>query len=496
MKFIRNNMNDYKILEMWECDFDLLCKNDVELTRFLKDNPIYIPLNPRDALYGGRTNAFKLKYVCDDETKINYYDYTSLYPYVQKTGKYPVGHPEIITENFDQNQRYFGLIKCKILPPNNLYIPVLPTRINNKLIFALCNQCAYEQNKNKCLHNQNERALFGTWISEEVYKAIECGYKLIKLEEVWHWKKTEQYNGESGGIFTEYINRAIQEKQEASGYPCGVINEDQKDKYINDYFKKEGISLDKNRIMKNSGKRQVAKLKANSQWGFLAMKTNKVQHKIITEPYQWFQMIMNRQYVIHQATISEEDKFIHVRYTINDEMHTGGISTNVVVASFVTAYARLKLLSEMHKLDKRVLYCDTDSIFFTQKPGEYTPDLGDYLGEFTNELDPSEGNYISEFFSAGPKNYCYKTDKGMTHTTVKGFTLNFIGSETVNFDSIKQIVTEDKSRVLNVEQNLFIRDKNDWTIRTEKANKQYRFVYDKRVLKDDLTTLPYGHVNN
>jgi hypothetical protein len=150
----------------------------------------------------------------------------------------------------------------------------------------------------------------------------------------------------------------------------------------------------------------------------------------------------------------------------------------------------------MHKLNSRVLYCDTDSIFFTQKSGDYTPDLGDFLGEFTNELDPSEGNYISEFFSAGPKNYCYKTDKDVTHTTVKGFTLNFIGSETVNFDSIKEIVTHERSRVLNVEQNLFIRDKNDWTIRMEKTNKQYRFVYDKRVLKEDLTTLPYGHFDN
>lgn len=76
-----------------------------------------------------------------------------------------------------------------------------------------------------------------------------------------------------------------------------------------------------------------------------------------------------------------------------------------IMASFVTTNARLKLLSEMHKLNSRVL--DSDSIFFTQKSGDYTPDLGDFLGEFTNELDPSEGNYISEFFSAGPKNYYF-----------------------------------------------------------------------------------------
>ena len=58
------------------------------------------------------------------------------------------------------------------------------------------------------------------------------------------------------------------------------------------------------------------------------MKTNKVKHKIITESYLWFQMIMNCQFVIHQATISDDVKFIHVLYPINDEMNNGIIRNN------------------------------------------------------------------------------------------------------------------------------------------------------------------------
>ena len=38
--------------------------------------------------------------------------------------------------------------------------------------------------------------------------------------------------------------------------------------------------------------------------------------------------------------------------------------TNVVVASFCTAWARLKLWFAMHNLWTRVLYHDTDSIIF------------------------------------------------------------------------------------------------------------------------------------
>ena len=39
--------------------------------------------------------------------------------------------------------------------------------------------------------------------------------------------------------------------------------------------------LDKDQIELNPGKRAVAKIKANSQWGYLAMNNNKTQFKII-----------------------------------------------------------------------------------------------------------------------------------------------------------------------------------------------------------------------
>ena len=118
------------------------------------------PLNPRDALYGGRTNALKLYHKCTEPgEEIHYIDYTSLYPYVQKYGVFPTHHPDIITENFDK--KYFGIIKCRILPPCGLYIPVLPVRIIGKLLFPLCRKCAEEKQTDKYHHTDNERALEG-----------------------------------------------------------------------------------------------------------------------------------------------------------------------------------------------------------------------------------------------------------------------------------------------------------------------------------------------
>ncbi|KAK1792083.1 hypothetical protein P4O66_001863 [Electrophorus voltai] len=44
-------------------------------------------LNPRDALFGGRTNALQLYYTAQPGGRIDYYDFTSLYPYVDKVGQ-------------------------------------------------------------------------------------------------------------------------------------------------------------------------------------------------------------------------------------------------------------------------------------------------------------------------------------------------------------------------------------------------------------------------
>lgn len=75
------------------------------------------PLEPREAFYGGCTEAFTMYKEALEGENIKYYDVTSLYPFINKTGKIPIGHPNIITDNFEDISRYEGLIKCKITPP-------------------------------------------------------------------------------------------------------------------------------------------------------------------------------------------------------------------------------------------------------------------------------------------------------------------------------------------------------------------------------------------
>lgn len=82
------------------------------------------PLNPRDSFMGGRTGVCKLYYNTSPNEKIFYYDVTSLYPYINKYGRYPVGTPKILVGKELENRTVHdidGLIKVDIIPPRQLY---------------------------------------------------------------------------------------------------------------------------------------------------------------------------------------------------------------------------------------------------------------------------------------------------------------------------------------------------------------------------------------
>ena len=486
---IKKLMPTATIVQLWEHEYDLLVKNDPAFKAFLQTNPVKKRLRPRDALYGGRTEAIQLYFESQLNEIAKYYDATSLYPTVMKYGKFPLGHPQIITENFNWGlNAYFGLIKCKLLPPQNLHIPVLPARIDKQLMFSLCRTCSSEQNVEECNHTIDERCIEGTFVSLEMYKAIELGYRLINIDEVWHWDRT------TSDIFKAYINFGIKGKQEASGYPEGCTTEEQKNAYIKAYFEKEGVHLDKDKIEYNPGLRCIFKLMLNSLWGFFAKNPNKTKHKFITVPAEWFAMISNDQYIISDVDHSNPH-CLQVYYKENDETELDSNNTNVVLAAFVTAQGRLKLYSELEKLDDRVLYMDTDSIIFKSKPGEYEPELGDNLGDWTNEISPAQGGHITSFVSAGAKNYAYDTPSGVIKCVVKGITLNNLASVKLNYESIKNIVVNDQTKTITVPQTKFTRNNMTWVVKTSSIDKKYGYYLKKRRVFSDLTTRPHGFKN-
>ena len=183
----------FEIVEMWECTLRAELRRNPEMQGFFNSLEIPEPLDPRNTFFGGRTNATCLYYKAAPGERISYVDICSLYPWVCKYGKFLIGHPKIITENFAKisadSKPYTGVISCKILPPHGLLHPVLPYRANKKLMFPLCRSCVTEQNQDQCDHSNAERSLSGTWVLDEVYKALELNYELLDTSEVWHYEK-------------------------------------------------------------------------------------------------------------------------------------------------------------------------------------------------------------------------------------------------------------------------------------------------------------------
>lgn len=97
------------------------------------------PLYPRDGFFGGRTGLTACYYKAKEGEKIFYKDVISLYSWVNKYCPYPVGHPGILVKHINQNMdEYFGLVKVHVLAPELLFHPVLPVRVEGKLLFSLC----------------------------------------------------------------------------------------------------------------------------------------------------------------------------------------------------------------------------------------------------------------------------------------------------------------------------------------------------------------------
>ena len=147
----------------------------------------------------------------------------------------------------------------------------------------------------------------------------------------------------------------------------------------------------------------------------------------VTEPKVFFDYLDSTKYEVSEAWMVNDDT-VEVHYTNTEEFIEPDKKTNIVIAAFTTAYARLKLYDLLDLLQERVLYYDTDSVIYVHEPGKPDPPLGDYLGDLTDELDP--GDYITTFISGGPKNYAYLTNNGKTETKIRGITLNYDATKT------------------------------------------------------------------
>ena len=336
-KLSKNVKLSKMLVSTYECqpaknnDFQKFAKNFTQ--------EVVEPLNPRDALCG------------------RYVEFCSLYPTVQFYLRYPIGHPTKIFNPEKHDVSWYGLIKCKVVPPRKLYHPVLTQRIEvmslnesqtkkkvasyEKLIFTLCKTCPEISNQNRCKHTDNERSFISTWATDEVNKAIEKGYKVLKMYEVWHFDKTSNH------LFKGYIRRFMKIKLESSKYNFKNEKEERefKDKI------KDCLDIDIQKFEFNAGLRSISKLCLNSLWGKFGQRSNMSQTKHVTEVSEFYEVLLDDKLNNLNFQFINDD-MVEITYNFKDQFVDNSKNTNIYIACFTTSHARLMLYD---KLDYNIL---------------------------------------------------------------------------------------------------------------------------------------------
>ncbi|CAB3987889.1 extracellular sulfatase Sulf-2 isoform X1 [Paramuricea clavata] len=229
------------------------------------------------------------------------------------------------------------------------------------------------------------------------------GYKVLEVYEIYHFKHR-------GKIFDTYVDTFMKLKQESSGIPArcldseGEIDKEKLSLYIEEYFEHEGVRLDPDKMSYNPGQRTVMKALLNSIWGKLAQNEDTTVVSFVDTMDELLEMVNNRTIKVTSLDF--------ISNNVARTTHRKGCSLtplqnrNVIVASFVTAYACLELYKYLEILGKNVLYYDTDSVIYFAGDDDDCLERGEYLGDMTDELyekDVKGKKWIEQFCAAGQK---------------------------------------------------------------------------------------------
>ena len=135
-KIERLSQLGFNVVEMWECAWTKKILTEKRIHDFVSKLDIVIPLDPRDAFFGGRTNAIKLHHKVEGEQQIHYKDMISLYPCANLNCLIPW-----VTLNFRINppqqtsRSTMGWWNVECYRPTNSTIPCCPTGWNPNCCF-------------------------------------------------------------------------------------------------------------------------------------------------------------------------------------------------------------------------------------------------------------------------------------------------------------------------------------------------------------------------
>lgn len=251
----------------------------------------------------------------------------------------------------------------------------------------------------------------------------------------------------------------------------------------------------------------------NSLWGKFGQRDNLPEVKLVSDISEYYKLLHNSKINITDLEFLN-DQIVRIAYKQKEEFIEDSTSTNIYVAAYTTANARLRLYYALDKLKDKALYNDTDSVIWIDD-GTIDFKTGNQIGDWEDEFKDIKGynpeiHGITEFVSTGPKTYAFKTnieiEDGTNNsfyscTKFKGFSNNHKNSKNLNFENLKRLILKEIDEV-SITQEIFKRD-NNGIITTETQSKSYTLVdnFNKRTFLNDLNnknmdfigTKPFGY---
>ena len=434
---------------------------------------------------------------------IVYQDICSQYPYQQVVHDFPTGQPKIYVfdlayypciqhQNSEQMREFaicpctdkYGDKDCNIVDMVGASVSVFEEMMNLKTFFGIVTVTltapkdllhppvpVYNpKTKKNILSLRDEDLQRVPLASITLEAAVSVGYKVVAVHRYDEYTRSPSLWADM--ILKFYVEKLInskdvltQEEYEKFYHSSAILTSDEERKKASSYTPNQlqqiikeyddaydigdliQKAVNEGRFGNFKAKRATTKTMLNSAWGKHAQRPIMTEAKVLDleldseEVDGLFLGFLEKQYK-YQDSISLEGNKMMYRYKsdqANVNLHGGYLPA----AIFVTAYGRLQLWRELHKLGKRVLYYGTDSIIYIRDPDGYNIKEGSMLGEWEREDIDIQNGGIRSFAALAPKTYALKTWKNdQSVVKVKGLSLKGAHSELVNYEVIESIAKE------------------------------------------------------
>lgn len=310
----------------------------------------------RKAIYGGRCEVFKRHFISNEykqikQGKIKYDDITdyllapdvnSLYPYIMKENKYPIGEPKLTTmEIMDK----LAIYKCSIKKPKNLLYPIL------------CSSGEYNLNDGE-----------GVYTSIDIQEARRRGY-IINVISGYYWEEKQNIFGEYIDTFYEIKKNSPKSSPQYSNSKLmmnGIYGKTmQQDKNIINYTVSDAlemINMKKGKDIKKFSGIFIGDVGYFEYEDTLHLMTDKKAH-IGAFILSYSKIILNNLFSDVEPYYTDTDSiYIHVKH--QDKLEWGnelGQFSNDVNGKIICAYFIAKKLKfvEILKPNNEIEYCYT-----------------------------------------------------------------------------------------------------------------------------------------